>query len=74
MDKSYANVEKIGKGCIYIEGIYIPPPKKHFVKPKFGRLLLHQIVNVNFQSVAGEEVVGPFRVVIMKMKFQIVNK
>lgn len=54
------------EGGIRIDEIYIPPPPQNScTSESYGpRLIITRIVNENFKSYAGQQILGPFHKVI----------
>lgn len=56
------------EGGIRIDDIYIPPPPRNACNSESNapRLIITRIVNENFKSYAGQQILGPFHKVTIK--------
>lgn len=71
--KDNGGVDSDEEGGIRIdEDIYIPPPPKPMNELDVNgpRIIISKIVNINFKSYAGEQVIGPFHKVKINSSYR----
>lgn len=61
-DPNGEQYEENEEGGIWIDEVYIPPPPKniHMHDANTPRLIIKNIINTNFKSYGGEQLLGPF--------------